>query len=127
MSNFQVSSTAAILPLSLYALALGVGPVIGGPLSETIGRHPVYVGTLVLGSLFATGAGCSQNFLSLCVLRFLSGFGFAPVLAIAPATTNEIYMPEERGPPSTVLILCPFLGSALGYEFTECRLLVTNS
>jgi hypothetical protein len=29
----------AILPLSLYVLALGFGPVLAAPLSETYGRY----------------------------------------------------------------------------------------
>lgn len=42
MEEFGVGSMVAVLPLSLYVLALGLGPLIGGPLSETVGRYPVY-------------------------------------------------------------------------------------
>ncbi len=39
MEEFNVTNTQAILPLSLYVFALAFGPVISGPLSETIGRY----------------------------------------------------------------------------------------
>src|SRR5205823_8776642 len=38
MSNFHVSTTVAILPLTVYVLGLGFGPVLAAPLSESRGR-----------------------------------------------------------------------------------------
>ncbi|KAJ5085964.1 hypothetical protein N7532_010735 [Penicillium argentinense] len=114
MEEFGVSSTVAILPLSLYVFALGLGPVVGGPLSETVGRYPVYLGTVILGSLFTLGVGFSHTFAGVCVLRFLAGFCFAPSLAIAGGTINETFKPAERAFPSTIFILTPFLGPGLG-------------
>lgn len=118
MEEFGVSSTVAILPLSLYVFALGVGPVVGGPLSETVGRYPVYIGTVVLGSLFTLGVGFSKTIAAICVLRFLAGFCFASTLAIAAGTINETFKPVKRAIPSTIFILMPFLGPGLGYVFS---------
>ncbi|KAH8910652.1 MFS general substrate transporter [Coniochaeta sp. PMI_546] len=111
--EFGVTTTQAILPLSLYVFALGLGPVVGGPLSETVGRLPVYMGGLIGGTLFTLGAGLSHSFAGLNILRFLAGFCFAPSLAIATGTINEIYKPVKRGLPSTLFILTPFLGPGL--------------
>ncbi|KAH8599452.1 MFS multidrug transporter-like protein [Bisporella sp. PMI_857] len=112
--EFNVSSTVAILPLSLYVLALGMGPIIGAPASETYGRRPVYLACAPLGGLFALGAGFSKNIWTLCILRFFSGLSFAPTLAIGAGTIADVFPPEDRGPPSTIYILMPFLGPALG-------------
>ena len=114
MKEFRVSSTVAILPLSLYVFGLGLGPTSGGPLSETIGRYPVYFAGILLGSIFTIGVGFSHCFAVLCVLRFLAGFCFAPSLAIAAGTINEVFRPQERALPSLVFILAPFLGPGLG-------------
>lgn len=114
MEDFGVSSTVAILPLSLYVLAMGLGPVVGGPLSETIGRYPVYIGTITLGTLFTLGVGFSRTFASLCILRFVAGFSYAPSLAIAAGTINETFKPNSRAIPSTIFILTPFLGPGIG-------------
>ncbi|KAI3546453.1 major facilitator superfamily transporter [Colletotrichum abscissum] len=114
VEEFGVSSTAAFLPLSLYVLALGLGPVLGGPLSETAGRQAVHIIAVVFGGLFALGSGLTNSFSGLCMMRFLSGFFYGPVLAIGSGVLNETYLPVERGLPSTIFILSPFLGPGLG-------------
>ncbi|KOS44732.1 hypothetical protein ACN38_g4309 [Penicillium nordicum] len=114
MEEFGVSDTVAILPLSLYVFALALGPVVGGPLSETVGRYPVYIGAIALGTLFTLGAGFCPTFAGLCVLRFLAGFCYAPTLAIAAGTLNETFKPVQRALPSAIFILTPFLGPGLG-------------
>jgi len=113
-AEFGVTITQSILPLSLYVFALALGPVVGGPLSETIGRLPVFVGGLVGGTLFTLGAGLVHSFAGLNILRFLAGFFFAPSLSIATGTINEMYKPVERGPPSVFFVLMPFLGPGIG-------------
>lgn len=113
MGEFGVTSTQAILPLSLYVFALGLGPVVGGPLSETIGRYFIFVVGGPLGALFTLGAGLTHSFAALCILRFLAGFCLAPSLAIASGTINETYKPVDRGLPSTFFILTPFLGPGI--------------
>lgn len=114
MEEFNISSTVAILPLTFYTLALGFGPVLGGPLSETVGRYPVYLGSLPLGALFTLGAGFTHNFGSLVFLRFMAGFCWGPVLAIATGSLVETFKPKSRGAASAVFILMPFLGPGLG-------------
>ncbi|KAH8889483.1 MFS general substrate transporter [Thozetella sp. PMI_491] len=114
MAEFDVTSTQAILPLSLYVFALAFGPVIGGPLSETIGRYLLYAGGLPLGGLFTLGAGLTNSFAGLCILRFLAGTCFAPSLSVSSGLLNEIYLPAHRAIPSTLFILTPFLGPGLG-------------
>lgn len=114
MAEFNVSSTVALLPLTMYVLALGFGPVIGGPLSETIGRYPVYAGSVPLGALFALGAGFVHDIGALAFLRFMSGLCWGPVLAVASGSLVETFRPKTRGPVSALFILMPFLGPGLG-------------
>lgn len=114
MEEFNVSSTVALLPLTMYVLALGLGPVIGGPLSETIGRYPVYVSCVPLGAIFTVGAGFVHNIGGLCFLRFMAGLCWGPVLAVASGSLAETFRPKSRGPVSAVFIMMPFLGPGLG-------------
>jgi MFS family permease len=115
MEEFGVSSTVAILPLTLYVIALGFGPIIGGPISETWGRYPVYAATIPLGALFTLGAGLTHNYGSLCFFRFMAGFSWGSVLAAAAGSIADTYDMATRGPASIVYILMPFLGPGLGY------------
>ncbi|KAF4554406.1 Citrinin biosynthesis cluster MFS transporter mrr1 [Elsinoe fawcettii] len=114
IETFDVSGTVAFLPLSLYVLALGLGPIIGGPLSETAGRLSVHTIAVVLGGLFSLGAGLTNSFGGLCIMRFLSGFFWGPTLAIGSGVISEVYHPVDRGLPTAVFILSPFLGPGLG-------------
>ncbi|KAH6988467.1 major facilitator superfamily domain-containing protein [Ilyonectria destructans] len=114
MQEFSVSSTVALLPLTMYVLGLGLGPVLGGPLSETIGRYPIYAGSMPLGAVFAVGAGFSHTFGVLCFCRFMSGLCWGPVLAVASGSLTETFRPKRRGTVSAVFILMPFLGPGLG-------------
>ncbi|KAI0204881.1 MFS general substrate transporter [Astrocystis sublimbata] len=114
IDEFGVSSTVAFLPLTTYVLALGLGPVLGGPLSETVGRKAVYIGAATAGGLFTIGAALTKSFAGLCVLRFFAGFAYGPTLAIGSGFLAETYTPAERGLPSLTYILSPFLGPGFG-------------
>ncbi|KAL8370916.1 hypothetical protein RB595_000991 [Gaeumannomyces hyphopodioides] len=113
MEEYGVSGTVAILPLSLYVLALALGPVVGGPLSETVGRYPVYMVSTPLGIAFTIGAGFCPTFAGVCALRFLAGFCVAPSLAIVAGVLSETFRPAERGLPSTVFLLTTFMGPGI--------------
>ncbi|KAL6812008.1 MFS general substrate transporter [Trichoderma sp. SZMC 28015] len=114
MEEFDVSLTVSFLPLSLYVIALGFGPILGGPLSESLGRYPVYATILPLGTLFTLGCGFVHNFGGLCFLRFMTGFSWGPSLALASGSISETFPPKTRGPASALFILTPFLGPGLG-------------
>lgn len=104
----------SVLPLSLYVLALGFGPILAAPLSETYGRYYVYLISTPVAALLATGAGFSQNIWTLCILRFFAGLAFSPSLAIGGGSVADVMKPEEQATPTSLFILTPFLGPTLG-------------
>ncbi|CEJ80699.1 hypothetical protein VHEMI00869 [[Torrubiella] hemipterigena] len=111
--HFQVSPTVALLPLALYIFALGFGPLLGGPLSETAGRMPIYWVLFPLGAIFTLGAGFADNFVALCILRFAAGFCYAPTLAVGAGIVTDVFLPQSRGPVMAIWILMPFLGPGI--------------
>ncbi|KAF3764832.1 MFS general substrate transporter [Cryphonectria parasitica EP155] len=111
--EFGITLTQSIVPLSLYTFALGLGPVLGGPLSETVGRYSTFIGLGTLGALFTLGVGLVHNFAGLCILRFLAGFCFGPSLAVSAGLLNDVFKPVQRGPPSALFVLMPFLGPGI--------------
>jgi MFS family permease len=114
IEKFDVSATVAILPLSFYVLALGFGPVLAAPISETYGRRVVYLLSPPLGALFTMGAGFSPSLASLVILRFFAGLFFSPAGAIGAGTVADCNPPNKRARPTALYILTPFLGPALG-------------
>ena len=113
--EFNVGITQSLVPLSLYVFALALGPVVGGPLSETVGRLPCFTVLGTLGALFTLGCALVHSFAGLCVLRFLAGFCFAASLVVAAGVLNDTFRPRERGLPSSLFILTPFLGPGVAW------------
>ena len=114
MEQFHVSSTVALLGLSLYVVGLAFGPVLAAPISETKGRKVVYLVSLPLGALFTLGAGFSKSFAALAITRFFAGFFASPVLAVGAGTNVDIWAPIHRAVTTNLFVLAAFLGPALG-------------
>jgi DHA1 family multidrug resistance protein-like MFS transporter len=93
IAKFNVGPIAASLPLSLYVLAYGLGPLLWAPLSEipVIGRSPVYAATMALFTIISLPTALVDNFAGLLVLRFLQGFLGSPCLATGAATMQDMY------------------------------------
>ncbi|KAK3626820.1 hypothetical protein LTR22_023024 [Elasticomyces elasticus] len=93
MEQFGVSPVLAALPLSLYVLAYGLGPLIFAPLCEipAIGRNPVYILTFVLFTALSFPTAVVNDFSGLLALRFFQGFFGSPALANGGATFSDMY------------------------------------
>ncbi|KAL8804579.1 MAG: hypothetical protein Q9182_002494 [Xanthomendoza sp. 2 TL-2023] len=116
MSVFHVGSTAASLPLALYVLAYGIGPLIFSPLSELplIGRNPVYATTFALFTILSIPTALSKSFAGLLVLRFLQGFLGSPCLATGGATMQDMYSLLKLPYAMTFWVSAAYCGPALG-------------
>ena len=114
MREFEVSSTVAFLPITVYVLALAVGPVVGGPLSEVVGRRLVWACAVVPGGICSVFGAYMRTLHSVCIMRFFVGLFYGPALAIGAGVLAEVYRPIERGLPASLYILSPFLGPGLG-------------
>ena len=93
MEEFHVSAASAALPLALYVLAYGLGPLLWAPLCElpAIGRNPVYIATFVVFFALSFGTAAVDTFGGLVALRFFQGFFGSPALANGGATFSDMY------------------------------------
>lgn len=80
---YGVSETEAALVVSIFLLGYIPGPVIWGPSSELIGRKLLFLISLAGFTLTNIGCALAPNFVTLLVMRFLSG-----VFAAAPMTNG---------------------------------------
>lgn len=116
MEKFNINETDASLPLSLYVLAYGIGPLFFAPLSEVtiIGRSPVYIVTFVLFPILSVPTALVNNFAGLLVLRFLQGFFSSPCLTNSAATMQDIYSLLCLPYALTSWVAAAYCGPALG-------------
>jgi YNFM family putative membrane transporter len=87
--EFGVSPAMASLPLSCSTVALALGMLVAGTLSETLGRKPVITTALFLTSSLAILTCFSHSFESLLLLRLLQGAALAGVPSVAMAYLGE--------------------------------------
>ncbi|MBV5340839.1 MAG: MFS transporter [Deltaproteobacteria bacterium] len=87
--EFNVSPAVASLPLSVSTIALALGMLLAGTVSETLGRRQVMTVALFLTSLLAVATLFSHSFHSLLALRLLQGLVLAGVPSVAMAYLGE--------------------------------------
>ncbi|KAI4130878.1 MAG: hypothetical protein LQ341_006419 [Variospora aurantia] len=116
MEIFHVGHIAASLPLALYVLAYGIGPLFFSPLSEIpiIGRNPVYMVTFSLFVILSVPTALADSFAGLLVLRFLQGFLGSPCLATGGATMQDMYSLLKLPYAMTFWVSAAYCGPALG-------------
>lgn len=81
------SSTAQILPLSMYLLGHVLGPLLFGPLSETYGRKI----TFVLFTIFTLAYALAPNFAAPSVFRLIAGTYASSPVSVAGGVYADIY------------------------------------
>jgi MFS family permease len=85
------SSTAQILPLSMYLLGHVLGPLLFGPLSETYGRKIIMISTFVLFTIFTLAYALAPNFAAPSVFRLIAGTYASSPVSVAGGVYADIY------------------------------------
>ena len=96
--NIPSDDLRMVLPTSLYMAGFAIGPLIFGPLSESVGRKPVLITTFALYLIFTMACALAPNFPALVVFRFLCGLGGSAPNAVLGGLFSDIYTdPHHRG------------------------------
>lgn len=112
--EFNISEELAILPLSLYTVGLAIGPLLGSPLCETLGRKVVFLTATPIFALFTVGAGFSNSIAALNVCRFFAGLFAAPAVGNASATIIDYTAGRYRAITMAFYYSIPQLGAISG-------------
>ena len=91
IEKFHLSTEVATLTISLFVAGYCVGPLVWGPLSEQVGRRPVFVGSFVVYTAFQIGCAVAPNTGALLAFRFLGGTFAAAPLANSGYVTSILY------------------------------------
>lgn len=118
-THFHTSAQAINLSITMYIVFQALSPAIFGPLSDSLGRRPVYLLTL---SLYVGGnLGLAINRTSYGVLlglRALQSLGASAAFAVSYGVVADVCVPSERGrmigPVSMALNLGACVGPIVG-------------
>ncbi|KAK1149708.1 spermine transporter [Aspergillus melleus] len=112
--QYNVSLEVAILTCSIMVCGFAVGPLLWSPLSEIIGRRPVYIISLALYVIFNIPCALSPNIGGVLVCRFLCGVFSSSGLSLAGGTIADIWSIEERGMAIAYFAAAPYCGPVVG-------------
>ncbi|KAL2836875.1 major facilitator superfamily domain-containing protein [Aspergillus pseudoustus] len=112
--KYDVSLEVAILTCSIMVCGFAVGPLLWSPLSEIIGRRPVYIISLGLYVIFNIPCALAPNIGGLLVCRFLCGVFSSSGLSLAGGTIADIWNIEERGMAIAYFAAAPYAGPVIG-------------
>lgn len=112
-TKYGVSTEVSTLLVSLMVLGFSFGPLIWAPLSETMGRRPVYFVSFFLYTLFHVPVALSPTIGGVLVCRFLLGVFLSATLTIVGASLADMHA-ETRGLAIALFAFCPYSGPVLG-------------
>ncbi|TRM67442.1 major facilitator superfamily domain-containing protein [Schizophyllum amplum] len=108
------STTILALTLSIFVLALALGPLVIGPLSEIFGRTWVLHISNLLSLAFNLGCAFAPTTSALIAFRFLSGLAGSASIAIGGGSISDLFDERSRGSAMALFTLGPLLGPVIG-------------
>ncbi|MFT4813345.1 MAG: DHA1 family bicyclomycin/chloramphenicol resistance-like MFS transporter, partial [Paracoccaceae bacterium] len=119
-STYTVSAEVAQLTLSLSMLAIAIGTLFFGPMSDKYGRKPIMLIGLCITIVGSIACWLANSIEWLIVGRFIQAFGGAVGLVLARAIVRDVYGAEEAARVIAtlvmVMVVLPMLSPALGGE-----------
>ena len=106
------------LPVALFVLGLGLGPLFLSPLSEIYGRRIIYLVSYALFTVLNVGCALAPNITALSILRLLSGIAGSSGPALGAGTIGDMFERKEQGGAQAIYGFVstagPFLGGIIG-------------
>ena len=94
---FHITAPTAGLSVSVLVLAVAIGSLIYGPISDRIGRKPVMVCASLLVVIPTLLLGLAPNFVTLVLLRAAQGLLMPGLTSVAISYVNEEFSGKGRG------------------------------
>lgn len=94
--EFGVSEVAENLTTAMYLFGIGSGSLFAGPISESIGRNPTYLGSTFVYLLFVLGSGLTPTFAGQVVCRYFVGLFSSATLSINGSSVSDQFRPVKR-------------------------------
>ena len=111
---------SALMALSAFVAAFGLGQLLFGPLSDRIGRRPVLIGGLVLYVMATMSMLLVSDMHQFIAARVLQGLGACAALVLARTVVRDVWK-VEAGPALALtmigmlyaIVVAPMVGGLL--------------
>jgi multidrug resistance protein len=94
--EFHISKIVALLGITTYLLGMATGSIVFAPLSEVVGRRPVYIVSMTIFLALILPSALASNIESILASRFFGGFFGSAMMSNSPASVNDIVSDEHR-------------------------------
>ena len=114
-AHFHTSAQAINLTITIYIVFQALSPLFFATLSDTFGRRPVYLVTLLIYLFANLGLALQQDsYLALLVLRALQSFGASAAFAVSYGVVADVCVPSDRGKMVGPISAAQSLGLCIG-------------
>ncbi|KAK8847392.1 hypothetical protein IAR55_005250 [Kwoniella newhampshirensis] len=113
-ADLHLSDVLTAGGLGIYCFGFAITPLLLAPLSEEFGRKWTYVvavGIYLLGHLMMA---LSKNVATMMIARVIQGCSGSVGATLVGGTIADIYIPANRGLPSSVFAVMAIAGSGVG-------------
>jgi multidrug resistance protein len=137
--EFHISKIIGLLGVFTYLLGMAFGTIISAPLSEVVGRRPVYLASMAIFLLLILPSALAHNIEVILIARFFGGLFGSAIMGNSPASVNDIVSDKHRamafgiwsiGPANGPVygpILGGFIFEYLGWRWTNWVVLIFGS
>ncbi|KIY53144.1 MFS general substrate transporter [Fistulina hepatica ATCC 64428] len=102
------------LTVTCFVIGFGIGPLAFAPLSEVVGRKPMYIVSMLFFFIFTLPGALAKNAATLVISRQIAGLAASAPMCNVGGSIADVWAVEDRGVPMAVFSVMIFLGPSLG-------------
>lgn len=110
-----ISNQQVTLPVAVFLVGYIFGPMVFGPISESLGRRICFISSFAIFTVFTLACALTTNWPALLIFRFLVGAGASAPQAVLGGMYSDLY-PNlvHRGRAVMILGLTSNIGPLVG-------------
>lgn len=102
------------LPIAVFVLGFGLGPLFLAPLSEQFGRRIVYIISLATFTMFSALCALAPSISALLTFRFFAGVAGSTSATLGAGSVGDMFDNKARGFAQAIYAFGPTMGAVLG-------------
>lgn len=112
--EFHISKIVGLLGIFTYLLGMAIGTFISAPLSEILGRRPVYLISMGIFLLLVLPSALAHNIETILISRLFGGLFGSTIMGNSPASVNDMVSDKHRAAAFGVWSIGPTNGPVYG-------------